>query len=114
MSTSCRIESQGGVGLSYVAPSVEETRLENVPQPSASAAPRTQSLFAELASQRDIAEAARNDGYKNKPPRGIDEEDEMFFNARDDEDKTIADRERSQANHDRQEFQVRRQRLSDC
>jgi hypothetical protein len=83
-----------------------ESRLDNVPDPVAVPAARTSTLYDELKAQREMADAAHLERFKHKPPRGLDEDDELFLMTRGNEEKSVAERERTQANSDRQEFQV--------
>ena len=85
----------------------EESRLETAPAPpSTDALPRTQSLFDDLQTQRGAADAALSERFKHKPPRTIDEDDALFMNQRHEEEQSTADRNRAQADADRQEFQM--------
>ena len=78
------LEKRFFVATSVVEPNefgefVVEKRLDSAPKaPPTGAAARTTTLYEELESHRGSAEAAMNERFKNKPPRGLDEEDAMY------------------------------------
>ena len=78
------LEKKFFVATSVVEPNefgefVVEKRLDSAPKaPATGAAARSTTLYDELESHRGSAEAAMNERFKNKPPRGLDEEDAMY------------------------------------
>jgi hypothetical protein len=85
-----------------------ETRVHSAPAaPVESAVPQKGgSLYDQLSGMREAAEEEFNDRYRNKPPRGLDEEDVMFIQGHEQERRSQEEQNRLQGELDKQQFAV--------